>query len=192
MTAWVRLPALMSAAALAGCVTYSGFPDRIGQEPAKSAAWQDHFYTVEQGTMAGGALALNDALRARSPYGRGIHTEDQPGTGLHVKAIIKPMIPSVPAIAGFYLSVSTLTILPAWSTRDGYRVVFDVYRDGKQVDSHEYAVQRKAFLWIVMLPFVWVNALTPSEDEVFRAVADQFFQDAERHFSASAVAGLQD
>lgn len=71
MTAWVRLPALMPAAALAGCVTYSGFPDRIGQEPAKSAAWQDHFYTVEQGTMAGGALALNDALRARSPYGRG-------------------------------------------------------------------------------------------------------------------------
>lgn len=189
MKAGISFGALAGAMLLTGCVSYSAFPDRIGQEPRKVAAERNHFYAVEQGTMAGGALALKDALRDRSPYGRGMQTGDKPGDGLFVKATIEPVIPSVPAMAGFYLSVSTLTLLPAWSTRDGYRVVFSVYQDGKQVGSHDYDVRRKAFLWIGMLPFVWVNALTPSEDEVFRAIADQFFEDARPYFTAPAVAG---
>ncbi len=86
--------------------------------------------------------------------------------------------PSVPAAGFGYLSFSMLTLLPAWSTQDGYEVIFEVHRDGKRLRSFDYSFQRGSFVWLPMVLFIWVNALTPSEESVFEAVANRFLQDA--------------
>jgi hypothetical protein len=65
-----------------------------------------------------------------------------------------------------------------WSTKDGYTVIFDVYKDGQQVKSFDYETRRTTFTWLLALPFIWVNLFTTSEEKAFRLIGKQFFQDA--------------
>jgi hypothetical protein len=175
---------LALATALGGCITtYREFPeDKLGLPRQRGHVDQRYTFTMADGSMAGGYESLRDVLLNRSPYRRVTQSETVATEGVHVNVRIDSIPPTPAAIVGGYLSVSLLTLLPAWSTRDGYHVFFHVYRDGREVDTYDYIVRRKVFLWIVLLPLAWVNAFTYSEGEAFEAVGLQFFEDARRHF----------
>ena len=182
--------ALVACATLAGgCITsYREFPeDKVGMPRQRGTIDAGYSFTMADGSMAGGYDALRDVLVNRAPYKRAKQSEKVPEQGMHVNVKIDSLAPSVGAIAAGYISVSFLTLLPAWSTRDGYHIFFYVYRDGREVETYDYIVRRKVFLWIVMLPFVWVNAFTYSEAEAFEAVGLQFLEDAKAHFVGSGT-----
>lgn len=77
-----------------------------------------------------------------------------------------------------YLGLGTLTILPFWSTEDGYDIQYEVRKDGKLVKAFQYEVRRSGFIWLPMLVVSWVNIFTYSEREAFEATAYKFFDDA--------------
>ena len=80
----------------------------------------------------------------------------------------------MPAVFFGYLSVSSATLLPFWSMNDGSVLQFTLYRDGENLRSQEYVISRNSFVWLGMLPLVWVNLLTPSEEEAFASCTRDF------------------
>lgn len=96
------------------------------------------------------------------------------GKGPFLKVTIKQLPPSAAAAVFGYLSYATLTVLPFWSLNDGSSLLFEFYQNGELVRSKEYLIQRRTFVWLAMLPFVWVNGLTPSEQQAFANVTRDF------------------
>jgi hypothetical protein len=94
------------------------------------------------------------------------------------------MAPSIPAMVFGYISASTLTLTPFWSTQDGSDLFFEVFKDGERVKTFHYEVRRKGFVWLPMLPVAWVNFFTYSEEDAFRASAYKFFADARPIFES--------
>lgn len=101
-----------------------------------------------------------------------------PSSGLYIKTTVENMPPSIPAGIAAYLSYSTLFILPFWSTEDGSRLLFDVYRDGQHQRRFEYPLHRSTYGWAPLLLLVWVNGVTPGEQDAFRAATRQFLSEA--------------
>lgn len=137
----------------------SGGPDRIGEILSKN----DYFLETEK------------------YFDKEIPKE---GYYLLVKSEYRP--PSLPAIVFGYISISTLTFLPAWSTRDGYDVFYELYQDGKKIKTFDYRIKRTAGAWILLLPLVWVNLLTDSEADAFESATYQFLIDAKPYLSKKA------
>jgi hypothetical protein len=83
-----------------------------------------------------------------------------------------------------FLTASTLTatILPAWSMHDGYDIRYVLYKDGKEVETFSYQVERKYAQWFIILPIIWMNNDTASEKSVFERLTETFFKDAKKHF----------
>lgn len=165
----------------AGCITtYRDFPvDSVGVPP-KSGSCAAMEYRVGRFDIldAGGYEALRSSLR-RSRLCREMHYADgRPSKGLFldIETRWKPL--SVPALVFGYLSLSTLTLLPAWSTQDGYDVRYVVYLDGEKKATYQYDISRTMVLWAGLLPFVWANALTYGEAEAFEATVSRFSLDA--------------
>jgi hypothetical protein len=136
------------------------------------------YYDVQGLSVFGGLSALGDYLKNESPFDSTELREETPSHGLYVRAKVRTVSPSVSSAVFGYLSLSTLTIFPMWSTKDGYTVIFDVYKDGQQVKSFDYETRRTTFTWLLALPFIWVNLFTTSEEKAFRLIGKQFFQDA--------------
>lgn len=183
-----RTPRLVSfvlvfAVLLNGCVVgYRKYPREQLSRPFPEKKYEKAYYFVEGLSIAGGHLALHDALELNSPFKVTEEREEAPKEGLYIHAVVRGEPPSVLAVAFGYISLSTLTILPAWSTKDGARIRFDVYRNGVLVKAYSYEVRRNAFLWIGTLPFIWANLLTTSEHDAYEAIAKQFFVDADGNF----------
>jgi hypothetical protein len=168
------LVVLVACCAVAGCMTYAGIPD--GGKPAagSSKAPSTLHYSIEGSSLFAGPNAIRSVLAAEAPYQAVGAAEKPPVSGdyLSVKIVQNP--PTAPALLFGYISYATLTILPFWSTNDGATLTFTLYREGKQALVREYVLQRKLFVWILMLPLVWVNLITPSEEEAFAASARDF------------------
>ncbi len=169
---------LVTVPLVTGCVTYRSYPDArpvvAGSGTGVAATYR---YDGSPG-MFGGGNGLKDAFRNSAAFSTMERVQQPVDKGLFIDVTVKILPPSVPAIGFGYLSFSTLTLLPAWSTRDGYELLFDIYRDGERVRSFDYSFYRGSFVWLPMVLFIWVNALTPSEESVFEAVANRFLQDA--------------
>lgn len=73
-----------------------------------------------------------------------------------------------------------LFFVPSYSGESGHIVKYNLYVDQEMKKTYEYQITRKEAAWFGLLPFVWVNLLTPSEREAFRATAYQFFLDAQQ------------
>jgi hypothetical protein len=78
------------------------------------------------------------------------------------------------------LTYGTFGLIPSYSDSSGYIVKYSLYVDRELKSEYRYEITREGAAWIGLLPFLWVNLLTPSEDEAFRATAYQFFMEAER------------
>ncbi len=168
---------LVSLPLVSGCVTYRAYPDASTAAAPVPGVAATYRYDGSPG-MFGGGNGLKDAFRNAPVFYRMERVQQPVDEGVFIDVTVKILPPSIPAIGFGYLSFSTLTLLPAWSTRDGYEVLFDLYRDGRRVRSFDYTFYRGSFVWLPMVLFIWVNALTPSEESAFEAVAEQFLLDA--------------
>jgi hypothetical protein len=176
-----------------GCVTYRDFPTDV---EASKVHHDDNSVAVRitGRSLAGGSDALKQRIKHNSPFKEVVFVDEPQDQGLFIDVDIDPINPSIWAMGFGYLSVATLTILPAWSTQDGNYVTFNVYDNGERVESNEYEVRRGVFVWILMLPLAWVNLATPSEAGAFEAITDQFFldfQNSELQRSTARVSALQ-
>jgi hypothetical protein len=163
---------------LNGCMMkYRNFPiEDIDSKQAKE--FYNMTYMIKGGSMFHGATNLNNVFRFQSPFRLVEKATEKPQKGLFVSVKVDTIAPSVPAILFGYISYCTLTLTPFWSTKDGYYVTYEVFMNGKRQKSFTYEIRRKAFVWIVMVPFSWINAFTYSEEEAFRATANRFFKEA--------------
>jgi len=109
-------------------------------------------------------------------------TAPEKGLYLEVETKWKPM--TMPALIFGYISVSTLTLLPAWSMHDGYIVKYNIYVDGQKKEAYTYEITRKAGIWLGLLPFAWINLFTYNEEDAFEATAYQFAADAQAYFGS--------
>lgn len=169
--------AVSAAMMLQGCVGYRNVPRVSAAAPDIEYPDLKYRYTGTGG-MFGGTSGLKDLFR-KGGYFRSVERVSVVvDKGLFIDVRIRSISPSIPAIAFGYISVSTLTLLPFWSTQDGYEVLFDLYRDGKRLKSYEYEFRRNSFIWAPMVALIWVNAFTPSEYGSFEAVGRKFLDDA--------------
>jgi len=166
---------------LASCITtYRDFPTAMVDQPPASKPYRTLHYQVKPFPVvnAGGQAVLDTIFRERTPFAKTRAVNQPPAKGLFCLVDVEYRPPSLPAVVFGYISLSTLTLLPAWSTHDGYVVHYRVFVDGRERDSFDYTITRKFGLWVGLLPFAWANVLTYSEEDAFEATAYQFFRDA--------------
>lgn len=185
---WVRGSLVIAPAALllAGCITgYAGYPDSVpvaGPSGPSGTARPAQFMIQKFDILnAGGEEAIETTLRESPVFAdadRLYEGDAIPDTGLLVTIDPDYQAPSLPAVIFGYLSVSTLTILPAYSGKDGYSVAYRVSVDGEPAGRYRYTIRRKFGIWLPLLPFIWVNLLTASERDVFHATTTRFLADA--------------
>lgn len=157
------------------CMTYRNYPLidgplRVDKKDASLA------YRVDGGALFAGPSAIRDVLLTESQYSKFNPVESAPSRGDFLNVKIEQTSPSVSAVVFGYVSYATLTFLPFWSNNDGSILTFTFYRDGTQIDSKEYVINRGTFVWIGMIPFAWVNFLTPSEADAFQSCTRDFLQ----------------
>jgi len=169
------------------CITYRDFPEAMVNKPPQAKPYDTLYYTMPPFnvlSVGSGEDTMRMVFGQKTPFATTEKVDAVPKRGVHCNVEVLYKTPSVPAFVFGYISVGTLTILPFWSERDGYRITYKVSVDGQEKRSFEYDITRKAGVWILMLPFAWVNAFTYSEAEAFEATAYQFFKDADSLFAA--------
>lgn len=106
-----------------------------------------------------------------------------PPKGIYCKVTTQWAPVSAPALIFGYISIATVTFLPAWSHNDGYDVTYTLYKNGQKIKDFNYSPRRSVFLWMFALPVIWVNLFTSSEEEVFNAISTQFMEDAKPYLN---------
>jgi hypothetical protein len=98
------------------------------------------------------------------------------GVGLAIRVRDVPASDAAEAMA--IVSMATATIVPAFSGSEGLDVRFEVQSQGKSARTYEYQARRRVLIWLPLLPFVWVNLITPDRADALRGVARQFLHDS--------------
>jgi hypothetical protein len=98
------------------------------------------------------------------------------GVGLSIRIRDVPASDAADIMA--IVSMATATIVPAFSGSEGLDVRFELRRQGKPAGTYEYRVRRQVLIWLPLLPFVWVNLITPDRADALRGVARQFLHDS--------------
>src|SRR5689334_13228972 len=118
---------------LTGCVTtYRDFPvDALGQRP-KPGTCNVMYYNVQRLNILdmGGYNQIQNVFKNAGVCRKMVPVDEYPEKGLYVEVVTKWKPLTMPALIFGYISVSTLTLLPAWSTNDGYDVKYNVYING--------------------------------------------------------------
>jgi hypothetical protein len=173
-----------------GCATtYRDFPvNALATKPAAGTCDVMHYNVKKFDVLdVGGYSELQTFFRDAEVCRRMVPVDEKPKKGLYVEVEThwKPI--TMPALVFGYLSVSTLTLLPAWSTKDGYVVKYSVYVDEKKMESYRYEITRTAGLWLGLLPFAWINLLTYNEEDAFKATSNQFVIDARQYLTSPGL-----
>ncbi|HEX7624093.1 MAG TPA: hypothetical protein VF400_11030 [Anaeromyxobacteraceae bacterium] len=172
---------LVLSAVGSGCAVVSyRHDDPAGARPAQRT--QTMYYRVRplQGISMGGVDEIKRAMKRNEVFARS-EMGDAPtsrGVSIDVNAMWIP--PSIPAMVYGYVDVGLLGLLPLYSDSMGYDVQYTVYLDGRKIRIYEYPIRRNVFMWLPVLPFVWINLLTESESDAFAGVTRRFFSDASR------------
>lgn len=161
----------MAAFSALGCMSYNGFQPKYIDPPRQRVinSADTLYYNVTGSALFAGPNSIRNVLTAESAFSASAPRESAPGRGTFIDVRIEQLPPSMAAVVFGYISYATFTILPFWSTQDGSLLRFTLYRDGQIAGSEERVLGRKTFVWAAMLPFVWVNLLTPDEEEAFAA-----------------------
>lgn len=185
----LRMMVLMAGIlSIQGCATYRGFPeDKVNQPP--EANHDRLYYKITGKSIFKGFSALHEVFRDSTGFRESVKTDTMPEEGYFVDVKVSNAAPSVPAVTFGYVSLATYTILPFWSTRNGNNINYDLYKDGVMLGSYEYEIRRKLFVWLGMLPLVWVNGITYSESDAFSASAYDFFDKADVFFTDGKAPG---
>lgn len=175
--------------ALSGCMTYRDFPTEMVGKPPSAKPYAKLAFKIERFdalTLGGGDEALRDALKRQTPFMDAEAVDEMPATGIFCKIAVDQKPVGLPVLAAGYVSYATLGFIPAWSTKDGMRLNYELYVDGVRKERREYEVTRKSAVWLGLLPFIWVNAMTYSEADAVKATAYKFFEEVNPVIAASA------
>ncbi|WCL49876.1 LIC12231 family lipoprotein [Leptospira sp. GIMC2001] len=131
----------------------------------------------------GGRESLETYFQVKTPFKKTEAGVQVPNDGYLVDVKVDYRSPSKPALAFLILSTMTITLLPAWSEEDGYDVRYILWKNGKEVETFKYSIERRYGQWMPLILAFWYNAKTASEKSVFERLTKQFFADAEKHFN---------
>lgn len=76
------------------------------------------------------------------------------------------------------LSEITFWLIPYYKARVRDTVDYDLYLDTVLVKTYQYEISEKTFVWVLNLPFVWINLLTNDSSDAFEATIHEFIRDA--------------
>ena len=161
-------------------VGYHTTPDSWSAKPSPQTYSQKLYYSINNfgGLTFGGYDELRHVMNQNRVFGQLERVSEIPATGTYLQIETKNRDPSAACMVWGYISLSLLFILPAYCDSSGFYIQYHVYKDGHEQKMYEYEIQRKAFAWLPLIAFVWVNLITSSEEHAFRAVTNQFFEDA--------------
>jgi len=77
-----------------------------------------------------------------------------------------------------WLTMLSFQVIPYYDEESRYIVRYDLYLDGELKNTYRYEVTRETWIWLGLIPFVWINALTSSHGEALASTVDGFFHDA--------------
>ncbi|MCC5813623.1 MAG: hypothetical protein JJT78_02625 [Leptospira sp.] len=130
----------------------------------------------------GGKEAMETYFQVKTPFKNTESGVDVPNDGYFVDVKVDYRSPTTPALLFLTASTMTATILPAWSMHDGYDMRYTLWKNGKEVETFSYSVERKYGQWFPLFFVIWLNTDTATEKSVFERTTEQFFKDAERYF----------
>jgi hypothetical protein len=171
--------ALLLALLQTGCVSfYKGVPKDAPQPPSRQGVLHYKFAELQAAGLGNGRGALREFFKSGTGFSEVREVPAAPEKGLYCEVVVKWKPPTVLALIFGYISLGFMTILPAWSLHEGYEIEYRVFKDAKPVRTFTYELTRKGAVWIVLLPLIWINAITMSEGEAFTRTGRQFVADA--------------
>lgn len=175
----IRFILLFSFVVLQGCAIKYGELNYFEKEVTDPVETSEFTYRIKRLPVFAseeGATAIRDSFSASSAFSNAkeYFGEEIPKSGNFIAVDPFYKTPTLPAMAFGYLSVSTLTILPAWSNHDGFFIRYSIYKDGELVKTYQYDRERFVALWLPILPFAWINLMVNGEYEVFKDINNQF------------------
>ena len=121
---------------------------------------------------------LSRAFAENHLVAQAISATTPPEKGLYCAVDVKHKAPSVAAEIFTVISFLTLTAIPSYSGTSVDVVRFDLYVNNEFQKIYRYQVRQDRWMWLGLLPFVWVNFFTAGTDEAYRAMVNQFLLDA--------------
>lgn len=76
------------------------------------------------------------------------------------------------------LSEVTFWLIPYYKAGVRDTVDYDLYLDTVLIKTYRYEISEKTFIWMLNLPFVWINLLTNDSSDAFEATIHEFIRDA--------------
>ncbi|PJZ44572.1 LIC12231 family lipoprotein [Leptospira brenneri] len=173
------------------CITsYRDYPTIDAPTKSSSPSKLKLFYHLEPFPILefGGYAALKSVFKTKlnSQFNETEEIFDPkviPQKGIYCRVVTQWAPVSAQTLIFGYLSIATATLLPAWSSNEGFDVTYSLYKDGQKVKDFTYTPRRSVFLWLFSLPVIWVNLFTASEEEVFKATSYQFIEDAKPYLN---------
>ncbi|PJZ24553.1 hypothetical protein CH352_13555 [Leptospira hartskeerlii] len=178
MRAFIFIPAILLL--FSNCIiNYTDFPKRELKELKSDPSIQKDQDRIQFLISRFPGLSRNEpeVRKALSEKGWKEVENYPPENGYYIDMKSSQKDPSLTAMIFLYLSYATFTILPSYSGKDGANIIFTVYKDNVVWKTFEYEITRKAFVWILTLPVLWLNYTCPTELEAYQAVIDQFESD---------------
>lgn len=127
-----------------------------------------------------GDMAVRKAMGEHSPFINLSEASEVPSRGVHCKVELIPSKPGMAASLFGYLSFFTLFAFPSLSLKEGYTIRYHLYIDREhQQKVYPFQVKRKSGIWLALAPFIWMNLLTETEDEVVEKTVREFFAAAD-------------
>jgi len=101
-----------------------------------------------------------------------------PEKGVYCAVDVKHKLPSDAAEVFTMVTLFSLGFFPSYSGASVDIVRFDLYVDNELKKIYRYQARQDRWMWLGLLPFIWVNFFTAGTDEAFRAMVNQFLLDA--------------
>lgn len=174
---------------LSGCImTYRDFPivdplPSVYEPTAPPRCRQTVKILAGFGWTEGSIKALQEALQnyggcsSSSPV---VYNSKWAETEVWVSAQKKQPSSWVSDLGLGQASLRTGFFFPLYSGQGGWELFYSVYDRNALKKTYKYEITTKAFFWLLVLPFSWINFFTYSFDDAVRSTTAQFVVDAQR------------
>lgn len=161
-------------------IGYKTNPDSWDSKPTPKKYEQKLYYSIGDfsGLTFGGYDQLRHILNQNRVFAQSERVSETPTKGTYLQINTKHRDPSAGCLVWGYVSAAFLFTLPAYCGTSGFYLQYHIYKDGQEKKMYEYEIRRKVFAWLPVIVLVWANLITHSEEDAFRAVTNQFFEDA--------------
>jgi hypothetical protein len=182
----IRACLAIIASSLCGCITAVSHPDAPDSVSA-SREGPDTFHASRGAYLFGGRDGVIDAFHEKYPGARLTDQYDPPRGGTFVRVRTRDLEMSLGGKAYGYITVIAFAaLIPFYNGESGCELIYEVFENGELVKAYSYPIHRHLFVWLPVLPFSWISAITASEGDGTRAATLRFFEDAGRSLDSPA------